>query len=128
MNVQILIEYLLKFLTQQNAALAISTGAAGDLFSRICIAILSLFIHVKPRNLFLAATIGIIVTRFGEFQKKAFVQAFYRIILYTFLVFLKVTSFVGVLSVVAVLGILRAFLHVTTSLSLAEYLSQERSV
>lgn len=43
----------------------VATGAAADMTSRVFLAIMSLFIEIKARNVFWAGTIGIILIRFG---------------------------------------------------------------
>lgn len=53
--------------TKSNAALVVAIGAAADLSSRVFLALLSLCVKVKARNVFLAGAIGIILVRFGWF-------------------------------------------------------------
>ncbi|XP_055300651.1 monocarboxylate transporter 14-like [Sitodiplosis mosellana] len=88
-----------------DTAMIVATGAAADMTSRVFLAIMSLFIEIKARNLFWAGAIGIILLRF---------------------VFLNMTSFSGMIVIVAILGFLRTWLHVPISLIFAEYLPKER--
>lgn len=48
----------------------VSIGAAADLGSRIFLAIMSLMVETKARNIFLAGAIGIILVRFGIFSQQ----------------------------------------------------------
>lgn len=47
-------------------------GAAADLFSRIFLAVVSLFIHVKARYVYLVGAVATIGARFGEINNRAF--------------------------------------------------------
>lgn len=52
-------------LLQAQAASVVATGAAADLFSRIFLTFITLFIQVKARYLYLAGVILTILLRFG---------------------------------------------------------------
>lgn len=54
------------FSNQSHTALVVTTGAAADMFSRIFLAIMSLFVEIKARNIFLAGAIMIIIVRFSK--------------------------------------------------------------
>lgn len=51
----------------------VATGAAADMSSRVFLAVMSLFIEIKARNVFWAGAIGIIFLRFGILQLKQFI-------------------------------------------------------
>lgn len=85
----------------------IAGGAAADLFSRVFLAIMSLCIQVKARNVYLAGAIFTILSRF---------------------VFLEVYDFNSMLAVTAFMGFVRTWLHVPLPLVFAEYLPSERYI
>lgn len=90
---------------QSDTALIIAGGAAADLCSRVFLAVTSLCVQVKARNVYLAGAILTILSRF---------------------IFLEVFDFNGMLAVTAFMGFLRTWLHVPLPLVLAEYLPAER--
>lgn len=90
---------------QSDTALIIAGGAAADLFSRVFLAIASLCVQVKARNVYLTGAILTILSRF---------------------LFLEVIDFNEMLAVTAFMGFLRTWLHVPLPLVFAEYLSSER--
>lgn len=57
---------MFEWLLQSDAALIIAIGAAADLGSRILLAIMSLFIQVKARYVYLTGAICTIASRFGR--------------------------------------------------------------
>ncbi|XP_031623601.1 monocarboxylate transporter 14-like [Contarinia nasturtii] len=91
--------------SQPDVAMIVSCGSAADLASRVCLAIISLFVEVKARNIFWAGSIAVVLTRF---------------------VFLNITSVSGMVVIVAVLGFFRTWLHVPISLVFADHLAPER--
>lgn len=90
---------------QSDTALIIAGGAAADLFSRVFLAITTLCVQVKARNVYLAGAIFTILSRF---------------------IFLKVSDFNGMLAVTAFMGFLRTWLHVPLPLVFAAHLPSER--
>lgn len=51
---------------QADTAIIIAAGAAADLGSRVVLAVLSMFIQVKARYVYLAGAVGTIAARFGN--------------------------------------------------------------
>lgn len=52
---------------QADTAIIIAVGAAADLGSRVVLAVLSMFIQVKARYVYLAGAVGTIAARFGNY-------------------------------------------------------------
>lgn len=88
-----------------DAAIIVSTGTAFDLLSRVIVAILSLFFAFKARMFFLVGLSALVCGR---------------------IVFLFVSSFHGMLVIMAFIGFIRTSLHIPMSLIFAEYLPSER--
>lgn len=113
--------------------------------SRVVLAVLSMFIQVKARYVYLAGAVGTIAARFGNyFISFHFVQQLFLginkfqfcLALFFLLpsfqfpctVFLTIYDFVNVAILTGVMGFFRTWLHVPLPLVFAEYLSQERYV
>lgn len=54
--------------TQDNAANFITASTVSDLGSRIFLALLSLFVNIEARNIFLLGSVAIIFVRFSMFS------------------------------------------------------------
>lgn len=52
--------------TKADAAFIISVGAAADFSSRICLAVLSFFVQLNPRHIFLSSTVIMLFIRFSR--------------------------------------------------------------
>ena len=57
-----------KGFTTADAALAITTSASAELVSRICLAVFTVFVDVRPKMMFFAAMIGMTVAKLGTFD------------------------------------------------------------
>lgn len=115
---------------QTDTSYIIAIGAAADLASRVCLAIMSLCIQVKARYVYLAGAILMILARFGEIR--IWLCRIYPILIYLIgvffsnPVFLNVFDFYGIAILTAIMGFFRTWLHVPLPLVFAEYLSSER--
>ncbi|XP_072937692.1 monocarboxylate transporter 6-like [Epargyreus clarus] len=83
-----------------NVAMCISIGAGADVAGRCGLPLISYFTHMNTRHLFYAATFFTIIFR---------------------IVLLQVRQFLWVAVVTAVLGVLRAWLHVASPLVIADH-------
>lgn len=53
---------------QKETAMIVSAGAAADLFARVFLAVISYFIPIKARNIYLIGAVATIIFRFGMFN------------------------------------------------------------
>lgn len=119
---------------QADTAIIIAAGAAADLGSRVVLAVLSMFIQVKARYVYLAGAVGTIAVRFGNYFisfRSAVIYKFHFFcssFRFWWTVFLTIHDFVNVAILTGVMGFFRTWLHVPLPLVFAEYLSQERYV
>lgn len=118
------IRSIFPFFPQPDTALIIAIGAAADLGSRCILAVMSLFVQVKARYVYLAGAIFTIVSRFGKKLANGYSN---RLMLFSSVsVFLGIFDFTGMAIITGVMGFFRTWIHVPMPLVFAEYLPQER--
>lgn len=113
--------------SKAETAAIVSIGAAADMSSRVFLAVICFCFAVTARTIFLAGVIGAIFARFGINPTYKITMLNQIVIPFSFfLVFLLLNDFIGMAIITAILGFLRAWLHVTLSLVFGEYLPQKR--
>lgn len=102
-----------------------------DFGARLGLALLSAFVALEPRYIYLAGAIGFLITRVGmHLPTYTILRSCPENIMlfHVFTVFLYTFSFSGMIVIAVFLGIFRTLIHVPVSLIYAGHLPPERLI